>query len=129
MSNSNAIKAMVALATCTAASAFVAPTHLGRTFPAPSVPSSQNVRQTPANRGEAVGALNGFSFPSIIDIFTREYAAAAAVAVPSCLVVACLRHNELRACERDGRACRRLAESCLDVFIHNGTTVLYYYCT
>ena len=72
MSNSNAIKTIVAIAVCSGASAFVAPTHLGKTLSAPSAPSSQNAGQTPASRGMAVAPLNGFSLSSITDIFSRK---------------------------------------------------------
>lgn len=96
MSNSNAIKALVAIATCSGASAFVAPTHLGRALSAPPAPSPVNARQTSANRGEAVAPLNGFSFSSITDIFSRECAA------PPPPVGCCLRQNEHM---RAARAC------------------------
>eukprot|EP00904_Undaria_pinnatifida_P007087 jgi/Undpi1/3508/HiC_scaffold_16.g06880.m1 len=72
MSNSSAIKAMVALTSFTATSAFVAPAHLGKIISNPTVPAP-NTDRAPSStgRGAAVAPLSAFSFSSITDIFSR----------------------------------------------------------
>eukprot|EP00904_Undaria_pinnatifida_P011936 jgi/Undpi1/7873/HiC_scaffold_24.g10345.m1 len=71
MSNSQAVKAMVAIATCSAASGFVVPAHLGNSIAIPSAPTTPITPRTPASRGEAAAPLSGLLFPSILDIFDR----------------------------------------------------------
>eukprot|EP00904_Undaria_pinnatifida_P007086 jgi/Undpi1/3507/HiC_scaffold_16.g06879.m1 len=74
MSNSSAIKAMVALTSFTATSAFVAPAHLGKTLSNPAVPAPNThcvPSRSPPGRGAAVAPLSGFFLPSITDFFDR----------------------------------------------------------
>ena len=74
------MKAVVTIATCSAAAAFIPPVPLGKSFSAASASLSRSdggkAGQAPKNRDatSAVAPLNigGFSFPSIGDIFNGE---------------------------------------------------------